>query len=245
VTYRTPDYMLSSAQDYRPGEAGAREHVWQATLGPDAIVYVTHPANAHVGDARAPGFWVGNRSLPRAAQWKDTLVAVYSLPEDDWMGFTHAYWPAYAFDESEIRDGWAFARVGDGYVALTAAAGIEPVHSGPGAYHELRSYGQRNTWVCLMGRRAVDGSFEAFQEAVLALDIDLGQDGVQLRTLRGEQLSFGWRGALRIDGSSKAIAGFKHYECPYATVEMARRTPAPMDIRHGDRQLRLTFAAAR
>jgi hypothetical protein len=29
VTYRTPDFMLSSAQDYRPGEAGATEHLWQ------------------------------------------------------------------------------------------------------------------------------------------------------------------------------------------------------------------------
>ena len=31
VTYKTPDYMLTSAQDYYPGEAGGGEHLWQAT----------------------------------------------------------------------------------------------------------------------------------------------------------------------------------------------------------------------
>jgi len=31
VTYNAPDYMLSSAQDYRPGEKGDQEHIWQAT----------------------------------------------------------------------------------------------------------------------------------------------------------------------------------------------------------------------
>ncbi|MEA3345144.1 MAG: hypothetical protein U9Q78_02685, partial [Chloroflexota bacterium] len=30
VTYRTPDYMLSSAQDYHPGERGYQQHIWQA-----------------------------------------------------------------------------------------------------------------------------------------------------------------------------------------------------------------------
>ena len=32
TTYRTPDYMLSCAQDYRPGYGGDQQHIWQATL---------------------------------------------------------------------------------------------------------------------------------------------------------------------------------------------------------------------
>ena len=27
--------MLCSAQDYRPGQAGLQEHIWQATMGPE------------------------------------------------------------------------------------------------------------------------------------------------------------------------------------------------------------------
>src|SRR5690554_2495030 len=44
-TYRTPSYMLSSVQDYRPGSPGYQQHVWQATLGVDALVYTSNPGS--------------------------------------------------------------------------------------------------------------------------------------------------------------------------------------------------------
>ncbi|MGE5224013.1 MAG: hypothetical protein ACM3PY_16355, partial [Omnitrophica WOR_2 bacterium] len=99
VTYKTPDYLLSSAQDYCPGAKGKQEHIWQATMGTEAVVFTNHPACMSESEAHLPGFWLGNAVLPRVAQWKDTLIAVYNLPENDWMGFTHAYFPIYAFDE--------------------------------------------------------------------------------------------------------------------------------------------------
>jgi hypothetical protein len=239
VTYKTPDYMLSSAQDYRPGKEGDREHIWQATLGPDALVFVNHPANMSESDARGPNFWRGNRVLPRVAQWKDTLIAVHRLPEDDWMNFTHAYLPVYAFDEYVIRDGWAFARKGEGYVALTAAQGIELIRKGPSAYRELRSYGRENTWLCVMGRQALDGTFADFQQAVLALGVDWTGSAVRLDTLRDETLSFGWKEPLRIDDEVQPITGFKHYDNPYCMTKLMRGRRAQMDIRYRDRVLRL------
>jgi hypothetical protein len=211
VTFKTADYMLSSAQDYRPGERGQGEHIWQATLGPDAVSFATHPANMSESDAHRNGFWRGNALLPRVAQWKDALIAVYRLPQDDWMGFTHAYFPAYAFDEYILQDDaegrpWAFARKEDGYLALTAAQGLELIQKGPSAYRELRSYGGDNVWLCLMGRRATDGSFRDFQRAVLALDVGLGGPAARLSTLRGDTLSFGWKGPLRVNGDVQPIA---------------------------------------
>ena len=62
VTYKTRDYMLSSAQDYRPGGRGNMQHIWQATLGPDAVVFVTHPP--FLAESGSPNFWVGNLVLP-------------------------------------------------------------------------------------------------------------------------------------------------------------------------------------
>jgi len=67
------------------------------------------------------------------------VIAVHQLPDDDWLGFTHAYFPAWAFDEYALRDGWAFARKGEGYLALTAAHGLEFITRGGNAYRELRS----------------------------------------------------------------------------------------------------------
>ncbi|MBN1815384.1 MAG: hypothetical protein JXA14_26365, partial [Anaerolineae bacterium] len=243
VTYKTPDYMLCSAQDYRPGERGSQQHIWQATLGPDAVVFVTHPACCSEEGSHRPNFWHGNVVLPRVAQWKDVLVAVHKLPEDDWMGFTHAYFPAVTFDEYVLREDagshmWAFARKEAGYLAITASQEMELIKSGDSAYRELRSYGQQNVWLCHMGRAARDGSFEEFQEKVLALDVTFEDLSVRCATLRGETLAFGWEGPLLRDGEEEPITGFRHYDNPYCVAELPAEQ---MVIRYGDQAMRLNF----
>ncbi len=240
VTYKTPDYMLCSAQDWHPGQPGYQQHIWQATLGPRAVVFTTHPACASEEGSHRPNFWHGNQTLPRVAQWKDLLVAVYNFAADDWMGFTHAYFPAHAFDKYEIRDGWAFVQSGDGYLALTAARGLDFLQKGDNAFRELRSYGTPNAWVCQMGRAAIDGTFEEFVQKVLALPVKFQGDEVELTSLRGEQVRFGWTGALRINGKVKKLSGFKHYDNPYCTSPLGAKT---MDIRYGGEVLRLHFEA--
>jgi len=238
VTYRTPDYMLASAQDYRPGEKGYQQHIWQATFGPDAVVFVNHPPVISEDGAHRPNFWAGNYVLPRVAQWKDALIALYNLPEDDWLGFTHAHFPVYMFDAYEVRDNWAFARKGDGYLALYASTGLSLVKRGPAAYRELRAYGRETVWVCQMGRAAVDGSFETFQNKVLESALDVQGLTVRYTTLRGETLALGWEGAFLRDGEEQPLSGFKHYENPYCVAELPA---SEMDIRFGDYVMRLVF----
>jgi hypothetical protein len=238
ITYKTPDTMLCSAQDYLPGQKGRQEHIWQATLGATATVFVTHPACTSEEDARQANFWAGNAILPRVAQWKDVLIAVHHLPEDDWMGFTHAYFPTYAFNEYVLRQGWAFARKDNGYLALTAAQGLNLIRRGHYAFRELRSYGQNNIWLCHLGRAALDGNFTTFQEKVLALEINFGDGNVHCKTLRGETLAFGWDGPLLRDGKEEPLAGFQHYKNPYSVTEMPCKV---MEIRFNDDLLRLDF----
>jgi hypothetical protein len=219
TTYKTPDYMLCSAQDYRPGEEGNQEHIWQATMSPDALVFVNHPACMSEHDARRPNFWRGNRVLPRVAQWRDVLIAVYDLPEDDWLGFTHAYFPIHAFDQHAMEDGWAFGCKEGAFVALGAAQGLDLVKRGQSAYQELRSYGPQNVWLCHMGRAALDGSFSAFKERLLSQTVRFGELGVKFTTLRGDDIAFGWESPLRVNGKECSIHGFKHYDNPYCTVD--------------------------
>jgi len=241
VTYKTPDFMLCSAQDYCPGQKGRQEHIWQATLGVDASVFVTHPACTSEEDARQPNFWAGNSSLPRVAQWKDALIAAYQLPEDDWMGFTHAYFPTYAFDEYVLRQGWAFARKGDGYLALTAAQGFNLIRHGHYAFRELRSYGKHNIWFCHMGRAALDGDFSTFQEKILALDVNFTDASIQCTTMRGESLSFGWQGPFLRNEQEQPLSGFEHYENPNVVSGYPSRQ---MEIRSGEAMLRLNLGSA-
>lgn len=236
VTYKTPDYMLCSAQDYRAGEEGYQQHIWQATFSPDAVVFVNHPACISEDNAHRPGFWHGNVTLPRTAQWKDVLISVHNAPEDDWMGFTHAYFPTYAFDRWKITDNWAIAQVGDGYIALTAANGLELISSGNNAQREIRSPGYQNTWLCMMGRKAIDGSYHEFTKKVLALDVTLNPQGFHGDTLRGETIDFGWQGPLLVNEREELITGFKHIENPYCETELAS---GQMEVRFGDQIMRL------
>ena len=241
VTYKTPDYMLCSAQDYCPGEKGDQQHIWQATMGPDAVVFATHPPCISEKDSRRPNFWCGNRVLPRVAQWRDALIAIHKLPQDDWLGFTHAYFPLHAFDEHLLQDGWAFARKGDGYLALTASQGLTLITRGQSAYRELRSHGLQDVWLCHMGRAAQDGSFAQFQERVLGLDMALEGLSVRCTTLRGESLALGWEGPLTVDGKEQPIAGFKHFDTPYCT---AGWPASHMEVRLDDQALILDFSGS-
>ena len=82
ITYKTPDYMLSCAQDFRKGKHGYQQHIWQATLDGIAIVFTNHP-----GSNTRPGYWAGNEIMPKAVQYKNTLIAIYDIknaedPED-------------------------------------------------------------------------------------------------------------------------------------------------------------------
>jgi hypothetical protein len=243
VTYKTPDYMLASAQDYRPGEKGSQQHIWQATLSPDAVVFTNHPVCVHDENDLRPNFWSGNGVLPRVAQYKETLIALYRLPDDDWMGWSHAYFPVALFDDFQMHDGWAFGRKGDGYIALTAANGLNLQERGLWAYREIRSPGLHNIWLCHMGRKAEDGDFSSFINTILAnpprFDELTNRLAVQFQTPRGEHLAFDWQGPLLRNGNPEPITGFPHYDNPYCQADLPSEE---MFIRYQDQQMRLNFA---
>jgi hypothetical protein len=230
--------MLCSAQDWHPGEFGYQQHIWQATLSPQVTIFTSHPSCASEDSSHRPNYWHGNVTLPRVAQWKDALIALYNFPEDDWMGFTHAYFPANSMDAYEIRDRWAFGKVHEGYIALAAANGLDFQKRGDNAYRDLRSKGTPNAWLCQMGRAALDGSFEEFIAKVLAIPVQLDLNQTELTTLRGDQLVFGWQGSFLVNGESQPLGDFKHYENAYCTCEL--RAPV-MEIQHAEDILRLVF----
>lgn len=238
ITYRTPNYMLCSAQDYQPGQPGKREHLWQATLGPQAIVFTNHPGRSTESDAHTPNFWLGNGVLPRVAQWKDTLISLYKLPGDAIMKFTHAYFPTYEFDEFLLRDNTAFARKGEGYLALTSPSGIRLTEVGSKALRELRSFGEATIWICQMGQSSTDGTFDEFQEKVLGLNLVINDLDIQLQTLRGDDLRFGWESPFSVNGEIQPLSGYKHYDNPYTSVDLPCNE---MEITNGEYLLRLKF----
>jgi hypothetical protein len=198
LVYRTPDVMLASVQDYRSGLPGLQEHIWGATLGPETQVFVTHPPNASASPSARPNAWAGNRILPRARQYRETVLAVYQIPPDDAVGHTHAWFPIAHLDEWTSHGVWTAGRVGDGYVALATAGGAAPVTSGPEAWQSLRPAGPGTAWVCTVGRRATHGSFEEFVASLAAPEF--GDDRVRYAPSGGPALELAWSGPFTVDG---------------------------------------------
>jgi hypothetical protein len=220
-TYRTPDYMLSSAQDYRAGYGGDQQHVWSAAVGSRAIVFTTHPVRNRT---ETPNEWVGSGTLPRVAQVKNVMIAAYNiwtlpgLYVTNRERYTHAWFPKAEFDETQERRGWLFGRKNNGYVALWSQ---QPRHwqaEGPWKDKELIAPGTRNVWICELGSRAKDGTFQQFVQKIS--NAALETDGLQARYQSPSQgrLEFGWQGPCRQNGVVVQLHDYDRYNNPYVTA---------------------------
>ncbi|RIL08135.1 MAG: hypothetical protein DCC71_00635 [Proteobacteria bacterium] len=188
-TYRTADYLMSTAQDHRKGSRGNQYHSWQATFDPNALVFTTHPGTAprqtlDWSDDGEPGSWTGTASQPRSAQHENVGIHLYApqytvapgvfRPLTRYEPYTHAYFPQDHFDEV-VRDGhWTFGRFGDGYIALYSWRLAEFVDHGPNVatngmlqpFDLVAPGGPDNVWIVELGSLSESGSFAAFQVAV-------------------------------------------------------------------------------
>ena len=237
--YRTPDYLLCSAQDFQPGQRSQGGQSWQATLGADATVFVNHPAADDLEQAGRGGYWRSGL-LPRVAQHRDLLVALYALPESDPFGFTRAWFPTFAFDEHQLGKEWAFAAKGDAYIALGCSEPIELAQDGPAAYRELRATGHNVAWLCQMGRKADYDSFANFRKRILAARFVSDGLSVSYRQLQGDTVNFDWSGALFVNGEAQPLHTANHYEGPNCVTDS---WPASqMVVVHGEQAIQLDFA---
>ena len=212
LTYQTCDYQLSCAQDFRPGGLGYQQHIWQATLSTDAVVFTNQPGGYSQSSAHSerPNFWAGNKWLPRAAQHKNVLVCIHRGPQDAALPFSHAYFPRNAFDEVCESRHWVFARLGASYLALYSQH--RPSWHGD---DELRAESHENIWLCELGDQAASGSFAAFCDALLATtpthetSLTLAFNSPSLG-----QITFGWSGPLTVNDEEISLHGYPRPEIP-------------------------------
>jgi hypothetical protein len=231
-TFRSPDYMLSCAQDYRPGRRGYQQHIWQATLGPGAIVFTNHPGS--MDETSRPNFWAGNGWLPRAAQDRNVLVCVHRIPGSDGLPFSHAYFPRSAYDSVIEECGWILGAREAGYVAL---------HSeNPWSWHEWGDPGSstereaearvgnpENAWICELGNAARWGSFRSFADGILGSRVDFDRGRVVYESPTRGTVQFGWEGPFTVGGKEAALHGYPRFGNPYCHADFGE---ARVDVRH-------------
>ncbi len=259
VTYRTPDAMLACAQDYRKGKMGFQQHIWQATLGLDAVVFTLHRGNE---DETNYKHWVGR--FPRAVQHRNLLIALYDIPEKPLPGpktvfppdaggnaipspapseevplpYTCAYFPRAAFDEVVERDGWVFARKGDGYLALRSQHPHQWMAEAVFRQEGFRVDGLRNAYICQIGRRAVDGTFSQFADRIARSRVAFDDLSVRYDAPGLGEARVAWDGPFAVDGAPIPLRDYARFDNPYCRAEFGARR---FEIAHAGRHLTLDF----
>ena len=241
TTFKTSDYLLSSAQDYRKGYGGDQQHIWQATLGPKAVCFTTHPGHELNTSA---GYWVGSGNLPRVAQFKNVAIACYRISRmpglymTNKLFFTHAWFPKNEFDEVREINGWIFGRKDAGFIALRSQNRYTWQTAGEDKNKEVIAEGMKNIWICEMGRQADCGEFESFCEQVASAPLRFKGQTVHYHSPFQGVIQFGWSGAFTVDGQVVPLHDYPRYDNPYCQAELAAQE---IKIKLGDQQLVLNL----
>lgn len=235
-TYRTADYILSTAQAHYPGTFGDQQHIWQGTINERISVFTTHPGTPFFDDnARnfSPSYWVGNGILPHSIQHGNTVLSIYhtgrrkGFMERERVTFTHAHFPRKEFDRVEIQGVFAFGQSGQSKVALI---GRYPLEISESDEAELIQRGKVTYWICVMAGE--EESFEVFMTRIRETKTRF--DG---KTLQFGRLKLRYKGEFSVDGHL-INSQYKRLESPYGTFN---RCDDELSFRCGGKQLTLNF----
>jgi hypothetical protein len=173
--YKGRHFAMGSAQAYRWNEWGYQETVLHLRLGdrPEAAIWINHPGETIQFGYGRPSYWGGCGTLPRAQQYRGLAVLDFST-HDEQPDFTHAWFPAAAFDESRVTGSLALARSGRGAVLLRGSAPLEAVADGPSAGAELRQHGRTTRWIV---RTTEADALTAVEARFAALKVSEQADG--------------------------------------------------------------------
>jgi hypothetical protein len=184
-TYKTKDYMLSTAQKYHPKKFGDQHHIWQATLPNQVNIFSTHPGSPMFDDAArnfSPSYWVGNGINPLSVQDENTLFLMYDLTprkgylERERQHLIHFYFPMKKMDQVVQRDQVILGRVKDSYIAIISSKPYEVKEE-----EELIYFGKKLQFIVLVSSKDEMGSFENFNKHVKSLSYKFSSQKVSLQ----------------------------------------------------------------
>ncbi|MBN2291755.1 MAG: hypothetical protein JXM70_04980 [Pirellulales bacterium] len=241
-TYRTPDYMIATAQAYHPGTCGDQQHIWTATLSEEVSLFTTHPSKPlSIGGSRgnSPGYWVGNGRIPHSVQHENIVMNLYRIPEKptflekEVLDFTHAYFPADKLEDVKIDGRYAFARHRR---TLVAFIGRYPLSYAEGSRDDLIQPGRDSYWIFEASTMAKEGGMEAFMKRIRGNAIDYKDNALQYNS-GGNSLRVMFGGIFLVNGGV-VDTEYPRFDSPYAKCP---RKPRTIRIAHGGHELTLDF----
>ena len=245
--YRHPKVSLASVLDHRFGEMRDQVHAWQASIDEDAMVFTTHPLTPPKvtddwSDDDGPGYWTGEASMPRSAQFHRTAVHIYQPAWDEttdgvlwsvfpYRPFTHAFVPQDRFDEVRQVGNWTIVTKSGGHIALWSWRTPTFRANDPGVptrtfvkpYDLIADGGPDNVWIVEVANVEDDGDFEAFIAAITANEpvVDRTATGfdVAWKSPSSGVVEFSSTGSFIVAGAEQPTNGHPRHEGPWGTIE--------------------------
>lgn len=215
-TYRTPDYQISGAQDYKPGFWSAQSMPWIAALDGKAVVTSVLPANPDMLGGDYGDNWIGGWT-PRVTLHRSVGVVQYKTQEVKLFGeafnteLSHAYFPGNAFDEVAEVTPWVCGRKGDGYICLGSQY---PTRWNSVNEYELTVESHENIWVVQMGRKSDCGSFQQFVAAVTQATLSFDDALVVFASPWEGVVEVGWTGPMTVEGKVVDLGPYQRMDGP-------------------------------
>ncbi|MCT2975408.1 hypothetical protein [Propionibacterium freudenreichii] len=251
-TFRTPAYLLSSAQSYHPGGFGDQQALWQACLPGGIAVFGNHPAfrtvgdgvpggasNGRASDGWAGGGWVGNGVNPDIAQRDNLLLVQYDLSgrrghlEGNRNLYTHIHFPFVDFDVTRVGPTWVAGSRDGSYVGIVATSTLDLASE-----FEVVQRGVHTGYAVVLGDEREFRSIGAFVDQLKQHRVALTGDRLSLRPPYGKaQLT--WQEGLRV-GSRRVPHEYARYKSRQVSAE---RFPQAIPVRGDEHLLLLDWEA--
>ncbi|WP_394274657.1 hypothetical protein [Luteococcus sp.] len=203
-TYRTPHYLLSSAQHYQPGTFGDQENIWQAALPGQIHIFSTHPGSTLLDESARPATpsgWVGNGIRPDVAQMRNVLLALYDTRmrrgylEGQRHELSHVFFPAANFDELHVAERVVAGRREDSYFGMVSLDTIEMPNES-----ELLQRGAVTGWAVMLADRSDFGSLSRFVDYLKRCPLVHTRSTLTWKTPE-HHYSLEWCGDFCVDGA--------------------------------------------
>ncbi|MFA9424178.1 MAG: hypothetical protein ACERLG_11405, partial [Sedimentibacter sp.] len=242
-TYKTNNYMLSTAQSYHHGEFGDQQHIWAATLSNDVSIFTTHPAKPLSDEGAlsgSPNYWVGSGRLPHSVQDEQVNLSIYIIPnkkgfmEDSLVDFTHAYFPKDLMDEVVIDGDYIFGRLGDGYISMI---GMNDLHYAENSTDDLIQMGKTTYWITELSSKDNE-TFEEFTQRIYSNKINYDMKKKQLSySSNGKDLVLTYNQNFLVN-NDVTNTEYNRFDSSYSNVERKADTIA---IKNNEKELDLDF----
>jgi hypothetical protein len=219
-TWRTPDYQLSGAQDYKGGFWASQTHLWQATLTAQAHVFTSYAGNVDkggMGDLDFAGLWTGNW-LPRVTLYRNVGVIQYRIQPipmlDEYLAgkYGHAYFPRGLMDEWKQEGQWVAGRAGTGLVALYSQ---HPVTWAEDNDYELIGPPGENVWIVELASVDDWTSLDEFLAALVASKVEVsGAPASDIRFVSPSagEVKVGWDGSMTVKAQDVDLGPYLRWD---------------------------------